>query len=139
MKYIKSGNTYVVRMEKGDELFESLLSLAKNEKIKFGSVSGIGATNCVDFGCFDTEKKQYKNIHLENDFEITSICGNISTMDGESYVHLHINVSDSNGSVYGGHLKSAVISVTAEIVVTAFDAVVDRIHDAEVGANVFNI
>ena len=135
MEYIKTGNTYVVRMDKGDELVASLLDLAKKEKIKFAAVSGIGATNDVDFGCFNTEIKQYKGINMKGDFEITSLVGNINTMDGESYIHLHINLADENGCVHGGHLKRANISVTGEIVITCVDTVIDRRFDGEVGTN----
>lgn len=135
MEYGKYGNTYVVRMDKGDELVESLLSLAKKENIKFAAVSGIGATNDVDFGCFNTELKQYKGINMKGDFEITSLVGNINTMNGENYIHLHINLADENGCVHGGHLKRANISVTGEIVITCTDAVIDRRFDPEVGTN----
>ena len=135
MEYGKYGNTYVVRMDKGDELVESLLSLAKKENIKFAAVSGIGATNDVDFGCFNTELKQYKGINMKGDFEITSLVGNINTMNGENYIHLHINIADENGGIHGGHLKRANISVTGEIVITCTDAVVDRRFDPEVGTN----
>lgn len=135
MEYRKYGSTYVVRMDKGDELVESLLGLAKKENIKFAAVSGIGATNDVDFGCFNTEIKQYKGINMKGDFEITSIVGNINTMNGENYIHLHINLADENGCVHGGHLKRANISVTGEIVITCTDAVVDRHFDPEVGTN----
>ena len=135
MEYGKYGNTYVVRMDKGDELVESLLSLAKKENIKFAAVSGIGATNDVDFGCFNTDLKQYKGINMKGDFEITSLVGNINTMNGENYIHLHINIADENGGIHGGHLKRANISVTGEIVITCTDAVVDRRFDPEVGTN----
>ncbi len=135
MEYTKCGNTYVVRMDKGDELVESLLGFAKKENIKFAAVSGIGATNDVDFGCFNTKIKQYKGINMKGDFEITSLVGNINTMNGESYIHLHINIADENGNIHGGHLKRANISVTGEIVITAIDAVIDRRFDGEVGTN----
>ena len=135
MEYGKYGNTYVVRMDKGDELVASLLDFAKKENIKFAAVSGIGATDDVDFGCFNTEIKQYKGINMKGDFEITSLVGNINTMTGERYIHLHINLADENGCVHGGHLKRANISVTGEIIITCTDAVIDRRFDPEVGTN----
>lgn len=135
MEYGKYGNTYVARMDKGDELVSSLLDFAEKEKITFAAVSGIGATNDVDFGCFNTELKQYKGINMKGDFEITSLVGNINTMDGKGYIHLHINLADEDGNIHGGHLKRANISVTGEIVITCTDAVIDRRFDPEVGTN----
>ena len=137
MIYKKSGYVIIVRLQKGEDVVESLVSLAQEQDIPFAQVTGIGATDCVDFGCFNTKEKQYKNIHKDGEnFEITSLVGNLSEMNGEKYQHLHNNISDANGNVYGGHLKKAVISVTAEIVVTITDTKADRAFDKEVGANV---
>ncbi len=139
MVYKKSGNVIIVRLKKGDEIVSSLLSLAEEQDILFAQVTGIGATDCADFGCFNTSLKQYKNIHKDGEnFEITSLVGNISEMNGEKYQHLHINISDENGNVYGGHLKKAVISVTAEIVITFTDTKVGRVYDDTVGANLLD-
>ena len=136
MIYKKSGNVIIARLQKGEELTGSILEIAKDQDITFAQVTGIGATDCVDFGCFNTAEKQYKNLHKDGEnFEITSLVGNLSEMNGEKYQHLHINFSDANGIVYGGHLKSAVISVTAEIVITIIETKVDRFYDSDIGAN----
>ena len=136
MEYKRTGNKIVVRLQKGEEVVAQLLALAQKENVTLAEVTGIGATDCVDFGCFNTQKKQYKNIHKDGEnFEITALVGNLSEMNGEKYQHLHITLADENGCVYGGHLKSAVISVTAEIVVSCIDAKVDRAYDDAVGAN----
>ena len=49
--------------------------------------------------------------------EITSLVGNVSQMDGEVYLHIHVNIADENNNVFGGHLTSAVISATGEIII----------------------
>jgi uncharacterized protein len=50
----------------------------------------------------------------ENNFEITSLVGTVST-DG---VHLHMSISDKEGKSFGGHLKEGtIIHPTAEIVI----------------------
>ncbi len=136
MEYIEKNGTYVVRMDKGDEIFSALTAFAEKEKIKFAGVYGIGATDDVEFGCYNTKLKQYKGINMKGDFEITSLVGNINTMNSNSYVHLHINISDENGHIYGGHLKKANVSVTGEIVITCVDTTVDRHFDPETGANI---
>lgn len=38
-------------------------------------------------------------------------------MNGEIYLHLHIGLSDSKYNAYGGHLTSALISGTGEIII----------------------
>ena len=69
--------------------------------------------------------------------EITSLLGNITTMNGETYLHLHINLCDENMNIKGGHLNECRISATGEIIVTKINGNVDRIKDNETGLNIF--
>ena len=48
MNYRRFGDKYVVRLEKGEELVESIKELAKKEDIMLGRVSGMGAVNRVE-------------------------------------------------------------------------------------------
>ena len=59
MKYKKFDNTYVVRIEKDEEVINKITELCKNENIKLGSITGIGATDKLVIGLFDTNSKQY--------------------------------------------------------------------------------
>ena len=138
MEYQKQGATFFIRLEKGEEVVESLLELCKKESIPAGTVSGIGATDEVTVGLFDTGKKTYFSHTYTGDMEITSLLGNISRKDGEEYLHLHVTVADGTNRVMGGHLSRCVVSVTAEIVVTSFPMETNRILDEENGINLIH-
>ena len=116
---------------------EQLKILCKKEDIKLGSIEGLGAAKEVEIGLFNTETKEYKTTILNGMFEITSLIGNISTKDGETYLHCHINISDESLNVKGGQLVRAVISATGVIIVTKINGTVDRRLDEEVGLNLF--
>ena len=45
MEYKKFETAYVVRLDPGDEICESLLAIAKQENIALASISGIGAVD----------------------------------------------------------------------------------------------
>ncbi len=137
MEYRKFGNKYVMRIDKGEEIVETLKTFCEDEQITLGWVKGIGAVNKATVGLFETGSKKYHSIQLEGDHEITSLMGNISTMDGEVYLHLHINLSDEKYNTRGGHLTSAVISGTGEIVVEVIEGSVDRQFSEEIGLNLF--
>ena len=64
--------------------------------------------------------------------------GNVSTMDGETYLHLHINLSDDEYKTYGGHLDSARISATGEIIIGTVEGEVNREFDEEIGINLYS-
>jgi predicted DNA-binding protein with PD1-like motif len=137
MEYRKFGNKYVMRIDKGEEIVETLKKFCEDEQITLGWVKGIGAVNKATVGLFETESKKYHSTQLEGDHEITSLMGNISTMDGEVYLHLHINLSDGKYNTHGGHLTSAVISGTGEIVVEVIEGSVDRQFSEEIGLNLY--
>ena len=138
MKYRKFGDTIIVRIDRGEEVTEQVMRIVKLENIRLGSVSAIGSTDSVTAGVFKpTEKKYYPN-DFTGDFEIVSLTGNISTMKGKPYVHLHISFADDKGNVFGGHLNSARISATCEMIITVLHGTADRFKSPEVGLNIYD-
>jgi uncharacterized protein len=93
MEFKKFGNKIIIRIDKGEEIVETLKNFCEQQDIKLGTIQGIGATNKVKIGLFDTESKQYFSNEYKGDFEIAPLYGNISTMDGKIYLHLHVNMS----------------------------------------------
>lgn len=139
MKYKNFDNTYIVRIEKGEEVISKITDLCNKESIKLGNITGIGATDKLTIGLFDTTSKQYHKTTLTGPMEITSLMGNISTKDGETYLHLHINVCNSDMVVYGGHLNECYISATCELHITKIDGEVDRYFDESIGLNLYKL
>ena len=137
MNYKKFDDKYVVRIDKGEEIVESLRSFCKEKDITLGSVVGLGAVDEVKIGLFETSSKEYHGTELHGDHEITNLTGNISTKDGEIYLHLHINLADSKYNTYGGHLNYAVVSGTCELVITEINGEVEREFNEEVGLNLY--
>ena len=137
MDYRRFGNTIVMRIDRGEEVLAQLKAMALKEDIKLASVRALGATDNFTVGVFKTAEKKYYANHFTGDFEIVSLTGTISTMNGEYYAHLHMSVGDDQGRVFGGHLNEAIISATCEMVVEVIDGRVDRAKDEEVGLNLF--
>lgn len=135
MEFKQFDNKYILRIDKGEELVESLKHFCQEQQIKLGTISGIGATNKVAFGLFETKTKKYLQQELNGDFEICPLLGNITTMNGETYLHLHINLADKEQHSWGGHLNKAYISATFEGVIEKIDGEVDREFSEEIGLN----
>ena len=100
-------------------------------------VTGIGAARKITCGVFDPETKVYHSEKFKGIFEITSLNGTITTMDGGLYPHIHVTFADEKYKVRGGHLNKCVISATAEIVLMILDLEIDRQASQEVGLNLF--
>ncbi len=133
------GNTLCVRLQKGDEICAAIAKIAKEENIKVGSITGIGATDNVTIGVFDTAKKEYDKITKSGSFEILALNGSITSMNGEPYVHLHITCSEGECHTFGGHLFEGRISLTGEIFITVVDGEIEREYSEEVGINLWKI
>ncbi|MCI8660481.1 MAG: DNA-binding protein [Lachnospiraceae bacterium] len=137
MEYKKFGNHYVMRVDPGEEILEKIGELCRKEEIRLGSAVGLGACDRAVVGLFDTGNKVYKKKELTGPMEITSMVGNISAKDGETYLHFHVNLCDEEMRVSGGHMNACYVSATAEITVTKLEGALERKMDEEIGLNLY--
>ena len=137
MEYRRFENTIVARIDKGEEILSEIKNIAETEKIKLANINALGATNDFVVGVFKTSEKKYYSNEFKGDFEIVSLTGTINTMNGEFYSHIHFSAGNDKGEVFGGHLNKAVVSATCEMIINIIDGNVDRIHDEEIGLNLF--
>jgi len=139
MQYKRSGLKVVVRLDKGEEIVQTLKTLCTTLGIHAGTITGIGATDKVTVGLFHPNTKKYDAIEFIGDHEIVPLIGNITTMNGEVYLHLHVNLCNAQHNSVGGHLTSAIVSVTFEAVIDIIEAKIDRAFDETIGINLIKI
>ncbi len=135
MEYQRISNHYLLRLDKGEELVATLKRFCAEKGVRLAHVHGIGATNKAVIGLFKTGEKEYAKRVVEGDHEIASLNGTVTMMNGEPYPHLHAVLGDEEQRALAGHLNSAVISATCELVVEALHGEVAREPDEEVGLN----
>lgn len=137
MEYRRFKDTIIARLDKNEEILAEVKKIALAEKIKLASVSALGAIDKFTVGVYKVDEKKYYANSFAGWYEIVSLTGTISTMNGEYYCHLHLSAGDENGKVFGGHLNEARVSATCEMVIRVIDGEVDRRFDEEVGLNTF--
>ena len=137
MEYKQSNNFYFVRIDRREEVLAKLKEVCEKENITLGKIEGLGATDKLTIGLFDIQEKFYHKTTLTGPMEITSFIGNISTSNGKTYLHCHINVCNKNMQIFGGHLNECFISATGEFVITKVEGTVERELDKEIGLNLF--
>lgn len=123
--------TLVTRLKPGAELRSQIEKLAEAHNIKAGyiitCVGGLSHVTCRMAGATPA-KQDVRDFKAE--YEIISLVGTVST----NGCHLHISFSDKAGKTLGGHLKSATINPTAEIVIGIEDSLTfSRKLDDETG------
>lgn len=137
MEYKRFKDTVFARIDRGEEILDQLKNISLQESIKLASVQALGAVNEFTVGVFKTQEKKYLSNTFKGDFEIVSLNGTVNTMNNEFYSHLHMSAGNEKGEVFGGHLNSAKVSATCELVINIVDGCIDREYSEEVGLNLF--
>jgi predicted DNA-binding protein with PD1-like motif len=139
MKSKKYQRYYILRLEKGEEIVKTVTEFVKTKKLKGAFVLGIGAGKEFTLGCFDPEKKTYIRRFFPGDWEITNLNGNISWLDEETIVHIHIVIGSTNFNTFSGHLFSGTVTVTCELFVMPLDTKLKRYRDSIIGLNLLDL
>ncbi len=95
---------HYIKFEKDQLLLESLTDYAKKNNIKTAEISFIGAVQNVNVMYMNQENKKYDKHTFDGGHEVLNGLGNISILDDEPFVHVHMTVADKNGKAFGGHL-----------------------------------
>jgi predicted DNA-binding protein with PD1-like motif len=108
---------FQITFSRGDEVGQGLAEFAAQNHLTNASFTALGAFDHAVIGWSDPDKRAFKVIHLDEEMEITSFVGNITTgRDGAPVVHAHCTVALlRNGQVYAGHLMEGKISLTMQM------------------------
>lgn len=138
MEYRKYGDTFYIRMDRGDEIIEKILMVCKEEGIHSCTFNGIGGCGKAEIQTFIPETGTFEMRRLEGMLELVSLNGNVITDEnGDYYHHTHAAFAYKVGEdhrVAAGHMKSIMVSYTAEIELRpVVDGEIKRKYDSETG------
>jgi len=139
MNYKRINNRILLSLQKNDKIFESINEVVNEENLKCGLITGIGAIKNVILGAYPSKIKKYIKKTFNGEYELTNLSGNISLKEGKPFIHIHINMSDEECQAYGGHLFSANIAVTGEIIIDIIDYNLYREESEEIGLYLWNL
>lgn len=137
--YKQIGNKYVVSVNNREEIVKALTTFCEELKILSGSIAGIGAVDELTLRFFNPETKKYEDKSFREQMEITNLTGNISTMNGKAYLHIHATVGRSDYSALGGHLLAAVLNGAGEFVVEDYGTSITRTYNPALGLNCYDL
>ena len=109
---------YTFRLGPKQDLFDSIQTFVDQKQIEAGCIlSGVGSLIHAEVRLANGQE----TTKYQGPFEIVSITGTVSIHGS----HLHLSISDSQGTTLGGHFEAGcLIYTTAEIVLASFDDVV---------------
>jgi predicted DNA-binding protein with PD1-like motif len=134
MQLKTESNIIIVKLDDGEDFFESMEKLVKKCNISSGIVlSGIGQLKNFELGYFDGEK--YIKKTFKKPMELVSMQGSIAET-----LHIHCTLADEKQNVYGGHLFKGVVSVVNEIVILRLNKIkLKREEDKKTGLKTLKI
>ena len=138
MEYRRFNDTYVVRMDRGEEIMGTLTDLCEQEGIRLASVAAIGAVDRAVVGLYDVGEKVYHKKEFREPMELTGLLGTVTEKDGKPYLHLHATLCDANMLSHGGHVNELYISATCEMILRLLPGEVGRRLDETTGLNLFD-
>lgn len=124
---------YVIVLDSGEEAIAGLQNFAREYRLPGAEFTGLGAFHDVVLGFFDTDRREYERIQIDEQVEVVTLVGNLAMTDGTPSVHPHVVVAKRDGSAWGGHLLEAHIRPTLEVIVTEVPAYLCRETDPETG------
>src|SRR5437764_15382093 len=110
--------TFALVLGTGDEAMASLTAFATEHQLRASHFTAIGAFSKAVVAYFDWTAKEYRHIAIDEQVEVLSLAGDITTEDHKPKVHAHVVLGKADATAHGGHLIEASVRPTLEIVVT---------------------
>jgi uncharacterized protein len=125
--------SYAVVFAEGDEAMAGLQKVAAEQRLSAARLTAIGAFRRATVAFFDLESREYLPIEVDEQVEVLSLVGNISLSGDGHKVHVHAVLGRRDGSTVGGHLLSAEVRPTLEVIVTESPGILRRHRDEKNG------
>ena len=125
LKYFENidlSNVLIIRMKSMDDILTKLLEVMSKNKFKRAVIlSAIGSVyDATFYGVTQNSKLPYNQDQItimkkKGPFEVLTMEGNILPMEEQLIPHIHITLGMHDGTVIGGHLETATVYTTIEL------------------------
>jgi predicted DNA-binding protein with PD1-like motif len=116
----------ILKLEKGEELIESLVSISSQRDMS-SDFSLIGGCSYVELAYYDMDQKKYLTKVFENkNIEVLPCRGNIAWFESRPIVHVHGVFSGPDYNCFGGHIMKLIISITGEVIINWLPEKIER-------------
>jgi predicted DNA-binding protein with PD1-like motif len=131
--------TIALIFDDGDEVVSTLEAFAAEHSLSAARLNAIGAFRQVTLGYFDWQIKDYRRIEFDEQLEVLSLIGDIALNGPKPKLHAHVVPGRSDCSTRGGHLMSAIVRPTLEVVLTESPGFLKRQTDPATGLALIRI
>lgn len=120
MQVRREGNHIFAKLEKGEDVLESLSSIAEEQKVKNGEVLwAVGMIKDLQVGYFNGQ--EYEKETFSSNLEVVSLHGSIAENDPR--FHIHSSCAGRDHGVVGGHLFGGKADPLLEVSIRVFEKI----------------
>jgi predicted DNA-binding protein with PD1-like motif len=130
---------YLIRLDVGDPLLDSIYDFAVEAGVEAAFLWGMGAVKDITLGFYDLKNKKYEKNRYDGVWELVSLTGNLAKTDEGPFVHAHAVLSDNGNDTVGGHVFSMVTAATVEIYLIPLGRGLGRKYDETTGLKLLDI
>jgi len=133
-KLANTTQPFILVLDKGDDLLESITHCAKDAKLLGAAVSALGQVQNPTLAYFTSDPKDKPTLTtFEGFYELASLTGNIAVNGNGYYTHVHGVLADKEFHGIAGHVESSKVGLTVEVTITPFAGTVERAVDPDTG------
>lgn len=123
----------LLNLDRGEDLRSTVEGLAADWGLVSARISAIGALEDPELGCWDAQARLYHKQVFPGLWEMLSLNGNLSLLEGRPFLHAHVTLSGHDFAVKGGHLLEARVGVVVEAFIDPYPTALPRRMCQEVG------
>lgn len=116
------GPAHILKPDYGSDLLKELQKYVLANNITLAWLSGVGAVSRATVRYYDQVNQAWTDLQFDQRMEVAGLWGNVSLLNGEPIVHVHIVLADQEGHCYGGHLADGTEVFNLEILLTTLSA-----------------
>lgn len=131
--------TVLLKAAPGEEALSAFTAALEERGVSAGSFTAIGATSEAEIAHWDPLEKKYNKQVFRGAIEVLSMMGNVTRIDGKSFVHAHVTLGFPDMSVRGGHIFRLIAHPTLEIALRPLEGAVDRVLVPEHGLRLWRL
>jgi predicted DNA-binding protein with PD1-like motif len=133
MRDARLGDSYLVRLDAGEEIVAAVAAFAADRRLDAASVAGTGAAHHVVLGCYDPAARGYVRRAIDGSLEIASLAGIIAVTEGRACPHLHAVLGGRDLAAMAGRFFEGRVVGTCELVIRPMRGYAQRVENVELG------
>ena len=115
------GRTHLLRLGHGADVYDEITGYARKNFVRAATVSCLGDVQRASLRYYDQDRQAYLDHTIEQHLVVLAGVGNVSLLEGDPFLHLHMVLADEEGATLGGHVNKGTTVFALEVTITELE------------------